>query len=269
MSSFSADGQHLATTRTETGGSTHTQKPQRFDYPGNGETPEMNAGSGHADGGDRRAKSSSPLSQYDEDAKDRDEEEDADMDMDMDMDMEAGDEDVLADQTDRISESTVQPQATPSKSASNPSGLPVEDYDEELLDELDEDDERQSSVTSSTIPLTSLDESPNHRQRLGQSHTTTSHGAVPRTLGVSESSAVPTRADIIETALGESSTLSSIVEAADALSREQEVESQHDDDELSNSDLTDAFSDDTGVDQEDEEEEEGDELEDEEHGREA
>lgn len=228
----------------------------------------MNADSSHAEGGDRRAKSSSPLSQYDEDAKDRDEEEDADMDIDMDMDLEDRDEEVLADQTDRISESTVQPQATPSKSASNPSGLPAEDDDEEL-DELDEDDERQSSVTSSTIPLTSLDDSPNHRQRLGQGRTTTSHGAVPRTLGVSEPSVVPSRADMIETALGESSTLSSIVEAADALSREQEEESQQTD-ELSNSDLTDDLSDDSGIDQEEEEEEEeDDEPEDEEQGRQA
>lgn len=268
MSSFSADGQHSATAQKETAGSAPTSAPQSLNYPPNGEHPEMNADSSHAEGGDRRAKSSSPLSQYDEDAKDRDEEEDADMDIDMDMDLEDRDEEVLADQTDRISESTVQPQATPSKSASNPSGLPAEDDDEEL-DELDEDDERQSSVTSSTIPLTSLDDSPNHRQRLGQGRTTTSHGAVPRTLGVSEPSVVPSRADMIETALGESSTLSSIVEAADALSREQEEESQQTD-ELSNSDLTDDLSDDSGIDQEEEEEEEeDDEPEDEEQGRQA
>jgi hypothetical protein len=222
----------------------------------------MDAGPGQAEGGDRRAKSSSPLSQYDEDAKDQQQEDDDADDMDIEMEIDDEDDEIPADQ---ISESTVQPRATPSKNNSNPSGAPDQDDDDEDLDDLDEDDERQSSVTSSTIPLTSLDDSPNNRHRLGQGRSTVPHGAVPATLGASDRSTLPSKADIIETALGESSTLSSIVEATQRFSRDDIL--------AGDSDLSDDLSDDSGSagEEEDGEEEEDDidEAEDEEHGPEA
>lgn len=263
MSSFSADGKHSASTWTETAGSEPLSVPPHLNHSKNGKPTNMDAGPGQAEGGDRRAKSSSPLSQYDEDAKDQQQEDDDADDMDIEMEIDDEDDEMPVDQ---ISESTVQPRATPSKNNSNPSGAPDEDDDDEDLDELDEDDERQSSVTSSTIPLTSLDDSPNNRHRLGQGRSTVPHGAVPATLGVSDRSNLPSKADIIGTALGESSTLSSIVEARPVYSANDLL--------AGDSDLSDdGLSDDSGSvgEEEDGEEEEDDmdEAEDEEHGPEA
>lgn len=217
----------------------------------------MDAGIGHAEGGDPRAKSSSPLSQYDEDAKDQQEEDDDD-DADMDIEMEIDEDDEIP--ADQISESTVQPRATPSKKSSNPSGAPDQEDDNEGLEDPDEDDERQSSVTSSTIPLTSLDDSPNNRRRLGQGHPAVPHSVVPATLGVSSSTSHPTKSDIIDTAPAESSTLPSFVGA---------TRTYYPEDIQGDSDLTDELSDDSGSaggledEDEDEEDEDMEEAEDE------
>lgn len=239
---------------TEVSESRATALPQGLDRQANGQQVEIDGDFGLNGDGDRRAKSSSPLSQFDEDAKDQQQDDDGDqdmhldLDMDMDMDMDDGDDDeILPDQTDRISESTIQPR--------------VEEDD-------DDADERQSSVTSSTIPLTSLDDSPNHRQRGGAGQPSTQHGAVPRTLGIFSSSNL-NLVDIAQGALGDSSTLASIVEAASALTREPASPQTRADD---GSDILDDGSDLTETDGEDEEEddedEEDDDLEEEERGRE-
>lgn len=171
---------------------------------------------------DRGAKSSSPLSQFEFDEGTRDpgpNNDSMDIDSDMEMDDEEDNQDEAddlvrqADQTDRISDATVQPQRSPGQDSNQDSGGVLAHGTQNEAEDDDDADERQSSVTSSTIPLTSLDDSPNHRNRGANATTATLHSAVPKTLGVSAFSITATLSDPKESTIAESGTLSSITEA--------------------------------------------------------
>jgi hypothetical protein len=73
--------------------------------------------------------------------------------------------------------------AARNRGAKSSSPLSQFENDRDMIED-DDADERQSSVTSSTIPLTSLDDSPNNRQRGPDAPTSGLHAAVPKTLGV-------------------------------------------------------------------------------------
>lgn len=250
----------------------------------NNQASQNNASTGEEEHPRRWAKSSSPLSQYDEDARgerraeinsdeedtqgglehhiDTDEDEEGeDMDMDVDDDSvayEPDDMDIIEDDADegeeqhnqenkleesadRGSESTVQPHLTPSRQRSNSPGehTPKNDGRMEQVDVNSDDDEgdeniydddadeRHSSVTSSTIPLTSLDDSPNQRHRITENHT--ENERQPHLLA-SSSSEVLHRQSHIGDNLVESSTLSSLPEGREAPPKGNAVAPLHDDD---------------------------------------
>ncbi|KAJ9124284.1 hypothetical protein QFC22_001084 [Naganishia vaughanmartiniae] len=266
----------------------------------------------------RWAKSSSPLSQYDEDARgertveidsEQEEEEvvdlgepkeyrldDEDEDMEIDMDdwisednmdiIEDDDEDdeqhnqtheITPDgPVDRDSESTVQLRLSPSHQSMQSGGDHTprnhekmdqydvssdhEDGDENVYDD-DDADERHSSVTSSTIPLTSLDDSPNQRHGISANRTASERH---QPLGTSSSSEVLHKQTHIGDNLVESSTLSSLTETREVAPRTSDVLSHHDDDltDLSESERDDDGNEDDEADEnddEDAEEDEGDE----------
>lgn len=217
---------------------------------------------------DRGAKSSSPLSQFEFDEGTRGlgpNNDSIDIDSDMEMDDEddnqdeADDSGKQADQTDRISDSTVQPQRSPGQDSNQDLGGALAHGIPNEAEDDDDADERQSSVTSSTIPLTSLDDSPNHRYRGAHATTANSHSAVPKTLGASAFSTTATLSDPKESIIAESSTLSSIAEAAKPSHGGGEVPRQSRDDD--GSDLTsDDDDDDDDLDISDDDDEERDEV---------
>lgn len=267
---------------------------------------------------ERWAKSSSPLSQYDDGAKGErsgqvasdeedaegyperqpyGEDEDEDMDMDTDEDFNGkrfDDMDIVEDEedeeqdnqnqerpADRVSESTAQPHHTPSSQRNHSpddytprhdkrmeryiAGSDHEDGDENNYD--DDADERHSSVTSSTIPLTSLDDSPNQR-----------HGATERRadderhhhLVTSSSSEVLQRQSHLGNNIVESSTLSSLSEAHEVPPRSTDIVSHHDEDltDLSESEGEDGNEDEEADEDDNEDPEEDDRDENGENGEE-
>ncbi|KAJ9109862.1 hypothetical protein QFC19_001841 [Naganishia cerealis] len=222
---------------------------------------------------ERRAKSSSPLSQFDEDARAEREQLGSDFDElgyvgevyeDMSIDDDEDEGEAQEELADQVSETTIQPPATPSqpglrfagndRSGDINRGMDEDErgpgkndinHENELeYDDDDDADERQSSVTSSTIPLTSLDDSPNQRQRAADDHVETErHSSAFHLEATSSSEAVGN----IAGPLAESGTLSSIAEAGGTPLDTETGSMPHDDD---GSDLTE---DDVDDDEEDEE----------------
>ncbi|KAJ9106292.1 hypothetical protein QFC21_001437 [Naganishia friedmannii] len=223
------------------------------------------------------------------------EDEDEDMEMDTDeepMAYEYDDMDIIEDSeeedddennqnqenneegpTDRVSESTIQPHRTPSpQKIQSPNentprdnermkqyhgGSQHEVEDESVYDDDDDAEERHSSVTSSTIPLTSLDDSPNqrHRNTENRAEDERQHHLVD-----ASSSEVLHKQSHIGDNLGESSTLSSLPETGQVKDKAQAASPHHDDDLT---DLSESEGDDGNEDEDADENDNGESEEDE------
>lgn len=233
---------------------------ERYDPQLVTETADAPHGVGRGAPKDRGAKSSSPLSQFEVEEEPG---EVSDMDMDEDdNDYENDEAGRQADQTDRISDSTVQPRRSPEQAPTRTMVDASEHDAEHGIEDDDDADERQSSVTSSTIPLTSLDDSPNHRYHGPEAPTSTSHTAVPKTLGVPTSSNSASHSDPKLSVLAESSTLSSVTDPSKPSNGAENLPHSRDDDgsDLTSDDEDLDISEDDGDDEEmvDELDEEGD-----------
>lgn len=93
--------------------------------------------------------------------------------------------------------------AARNRGAKSSSPLSQFENDRDVVED-DDADERQSSVTSSTIPLTSLDDSPNNRQRGPDAPTSSLQAAVPKTLGVATSFPTASHSDVKQSVAAES-----------------------------------------------------------------